>query len=250
MNLNKYNLERQEIEHKIYDDAIEEIEKNNLEAKNSIILGSDKWHHGVIGIVASKITEKYYRPTILVNFEDDIGKGSGRSISNFDLHEALVATSSDLIQYGGHAMAIGLTVEKSKFDLFKEEFEEYAAKKNIKSVVPTITIDEEITKKQINLEFLEEIKKLEPFGEKNKEPVFIYKNLKINSIRTLSEGKHIKLVLKDENLNLESIGFNLWYLADDYLIGDRIDVVGYLTLNEYNGRSKIQINIIDIKKSV
>lgn len=249
-NLNKYNTERQEKEKEILRQALEELENEDLENKSTIVLGGDNWYHGVIGIVASKITESFFKPTILIDFEDGEGKGSGRSIPGFDLHEALNYSSEHLEKFGGHAMAVGLTIKKEEFENFKSKFEEIAKIKNVKQIQPIIKIDSQITRKDFNFETIKEIKKLEPFGEKNERPKFLYKNLKINSIRALSEGKHLKLTLKDDNFIIDAIGFNLGSLASEFLIGDKVDVVGTLEENNYNGMEKIQINIKDIMKAI
>lgn len=249
-NLNKYNTERQEKEKEILRQALEELENEDLENKSTIVLGGDNWYHGVIGIVASKITESFFKPTILIDFEDGEGKGSGRSIPGFDLHEALNYLSEHLEKFGGHAMAVGLTIKKEEFENFKSKFEEIAKIKNVKQIQPIIKIDSQITRKDFNFETIKEIKKLEPFGEKNERPKFLYKNLKINSIRALSEGKHLKLTLKDDNFMIDAIGFNLGSLASEFLIGDKVDVVGTLEENNYNGMEKIQINIKDIMKAI
>lgn len=249
-NLNQYNLQRQEIEKNIFDQAIEELQKENIDNLNSIVLAGENWHHGVIGIVASRITEKYFKPTILIGIENEIGKGSGRSVPGFDLHDALAQSAEYLEKYGGHEMAVGLSLNKDKIKDFKIHFEQIAKDKNVKSIVPVIKIDCEIGKKELNKQTVEQIKLLEPFGEKNKPPLISYKNLKIVSIRTLSEGKHLKLMLKDGNDTVNAIGFNLGELANEYLIGDKIDIVGILETNTYNGQEQIQINIRDIMKSV
>lgn len=249
-NLNKYNTERQEKEKEILRQALEELENEDLENKSTIVLGGDNWYHGVIGIVASKITESFFKPTILIDFEDGEGKGSGRSIPGFDLHEALNYSSEHLEKFGGHAMAVGLTIKKEEFENFKSKFEEIAKIKNVKQIQPIIKIDSQITRKDFNFETIKEIKKLEPFGEKNERPKFLYKNLKINSIRALSEGKHLKLTLKDDNFMIDAIGFNLGNLVSEFLIGDKVDVVGTLEENNYNGMEKIQINIKDIMKAI
>ena len=248
--LNKYNLERQEKEKEIYKQALEQLKNEDLENKNTIVLGGDHWFHGVIGIVASKITESFFKPTILIGFEDDIGKGSGRSIPGFDLHDALSLSEEFLDKFGGHAMAVGLTLKKDNLENFRKRFEEIAEKQEINQIQSFIKIDSQITKDDLNFNTLREIKKLEPFGEKNPRPNFLYKNLKINSIRALSEGKHLKLTLKDENFSVDAIGFNLGNLTDEFLIGDKVDVVGTLEENNYNGIEKIQINIKDIMKAV
>ncbi len=248
--LNEYNTQRQETEKQIFEQAISELEKEYLEEKSSIVLAGENWHHGVIGIVASRITEKFFKPTILICIEDDIGKGSGRSVPGFDLHEALAQSSKYLEKYGGHEMAVGLSLKKENIQEFKNHFEEYAKSKGVKDIVPIINVDSEITKKDINKATVEQIKLLEPFGEQNKQPLLIYKNLKIASIRALSEGKHLKLMLKDENEIINAIGFNLGELSEEYLIGDKVDVVGTLEINAYNGQEQIQINLKDIMKSI
>ena len=246
--LNKYNSERQQKEIKIFNEAIEMIEQGEKN-KNCIILGKENWHHGVIGIVSSKVTEMYYKPSILICFEDDEGKGSGRSIQGFDLHEALGKCQKHIERFGGHSMAIGITIKKSEFDEFKQDVEKYTENTNIKELIPIIKIDKEITIDDINMETIKELKKLEPYGEANKMPLFIYKNLKIDSIRALSEGKHIKLTLKDKNVVIDAIGFNMGNLVNEYLLGDRIDVVGSLEINKFNGKESIQLNLKDIRKS-
>lgn len=234
--LNSYNLERQTKEKDIFEQAIKELEKEDIEKLNTIVLSGDNWHHGVIGIVASKLTEKFYKPTILICFEDNIGKGSGRSLPGFDLHKALVETSAYLEKYGGHEMAVGLSLKKEKYNDFKLAFEEIAKSKNIQQIIPVIKIDSIITAKDVNKKTIQDLEMLEPFGEKNKNPIFVYKNLKIDSIRALSEGKHLKLTLKDDNLLINAIGFNLGYLSEEYLIGDKIDIAGNLEINKYGRR--------------
>ena len=231
--LNQYNRKRQEIEKNIYDEATEMIEKEG-EDRNTFVLGSNNWHHGVIGIVSSKITEMYYKPSVLVCFEGEEGKGSGRSIPGFDLHGALVNLSKYLEKFGGHEMAVGLSMKKSEFNRFKEAFEEYAKQQEIDKLVPIIEVDKQIDVRDINIQTIKELDLLEPFGEANRRPIFIYKNLKIDSIRALSEGKHLKMTLKDNGVIINAIGFNLGHLTREYMIGDKIDVVGNLEINSFN----------------
>ncbi len=247
--LNDYNVLRQTTEKAIYEDAISKIEKENIENKNSIVVGGHNWHHGVIGIVSSKVTEKYYKPSILLCFEDDLAKGSGRSIQGFDLHDALTKCGDLLDKYGGHAMAVGLTLKKEHFEEFKARFEEVAKKANIKEMIPTLYIDEEVKLKDINMDLVKSLSILEPFGEANKVPLFLIRNLKIDSIRALSEGRHLKLSLRDESMVINAIGFDIGSLAEEYKIGDKLDVVGTLEINSFNGFSSVQINIKDLRKS-
>ena len=249
--LNDYNKERQDIEKNIFEEALNKINEENIEEKSAIVLGGDNWHHGVIGIVASKITDMYFKPSILICFEDNKGKGSGRSIPGFDLHKALCETSQYLEKYGGHAMAVGLSLSKEKFEDFKKVFQEYADSKDINEIVPIINIDKLITEKELNLEAVRDLEKLEPFGEANKCPLIAYKNLKIDSIRVLTEGNHMKLTLKTEKNNIiTAMGFNMGYRAEEYLIGDKVDIVGTLEINAFNGNENIQFNLKDIMKSI
>ena len=150
--LNEYNMKRQEIEKKIFNNAVEQIEENNLQEKNTIIVSGENWHHGVIGIVSSKITEMHFKPSILLSFEegDEFGKGSGRSIPGFDLHEALMKCSDTIEKFGGHAMAIGITVKKEKLEDFKKEFEKIAEEAHIEEITPIINVDAQINLNNIN----------------------------------------------------------------------------------------------------
>ena len=248
--LNAYNRRRQEIEKRIFDEAIAQIEAQNLEENDAIILASSNWHHGVIGIVASKITDMYYKPCILICLEDGIGKGSGRSVPGFDLHKALCSTSEYLEKYGGHEMAVGLSLQEKNFEGFKKAFNQITRKSNIKEFIPVIKIDQELTQKDFRSNVIEELKQLEPFGEANKVPTFLYRNLRIDSIRSLSDGKHLKLTLKDGNFLINAIGFNMGKLVNEFLIGDKIDVVGILEINQFNGREMIQMNIKDMMRSL
>ena len=246
--LNEYNTERQTIEKKIFDEAVEKIERDEKE-KSCIIVGSEDWHHGIIGIVASKVTEMYFKPSILICFEGDEGKGSGRSIPGFDLHDALTKCSSSLEKFGGHSMAVGVTLKKQQFENLKRDLEAYAKEYKIDEIIPIISIDSELSLKNVDIDSVRSLKMLEPFGEANKMPLFLFTNLKINSIRTLSEGKHLKLTLKDDNFMINAIGFNMGELSGKYLLDDKVDIVGNLDISSFNGMESIQIIIKDMRKS-
>lgn len=248
--LNDYNKMRQEKEKSIYEDAVNQIEKNKLYENCAIVVGGDNWHHGVIGIVSSKITDLYFKPSILLCYDNELAKGSGRSIPGFDLHDALMKCQDTIEKFGGHSMAIGITIKKDNFDKFANELEQIAKDSKIDEIVPIINVDAKINLNQVSRETVESLKQLEPFGEGNKTPIFALKNLKVDSIRSLSEGKHIKMTLKDGNSVVNAIGFNLGYLADEYRIGDKIDVVGTLEINSFNGVDSLQINLKDVMKSI
>ena len=247
--LNNYNLERQETEKRIFKQALEQIE-NGEKDKSCIVLGQEGWHHGIIGIVASKVTDIYFKPSILICFEGEEGKGSGRSIPGFNLHDAVMNCDTYVEKFGGHSMAIGINVKRENFEKFKKEFEEYTQNSHISDIIPIIQIDKQVDIKKINLQDVNELKLLEPYGEGNKMPVFLIKNLKILSIRSLSEGKHIKMKLGIDNYMIDAIGFNMGEVADKYLIGDKVDIVGSLEINQFGGNENIQVNLKDLRKTI
>ena len=248
--LNEYNKTRKEKKKSIYQEAVEKIEKNNLSNNSTIVVYGNGWHHGVIGIVSSKITELYFKPSILLSEEDGEYKGSGRSINGFDLHEALMECNQTIKKFGGHAMAVGISIEKDKIEQFKEMFEKIAKEKNVDKIIPIINVDAEIRLDDINKDMVESLKELEPYGEANKMPVFAFKNLKIESIRSLTNGKNLKLSVRDNKNIVNAIGFNLGELSEIYKIGDKVDIAGNLEINSFNGVDSIQINIKDIMKSI
>lgn len=249
--LNEHNRERQEIEKAIYESAVEKIEENHLDENRTIVVGGEDWHHGVIGIVSSKITDMYFKPSILLSFEEDgIGKGSGRSVPGFDLHQALTKCQDTLEKFGGHSMAVGVTIKKENLEKFRKEFEKVAEAEKTEDIVPILNVDAKIELNYLDKDVIESLKALEPFGEANKMPIFAFKNLRIESIRALSEGKHLKLTLKEDNRIINAIGFNMGELAEEYRIGDKIDVAGVLEINTFNGVDNLQINIKDVMKSI
>ena len=247
--MDEYNIQRQLEEKRIYDEAItllqEETQTNGI--TNCIVLGHENWNPGVIGIVSSRITEKFYKPSISLCLDKDMAKGSGRSIEGSDLHKALTECDKYLTNYGGHSLAAGLSLNTKDFEKFKNMINEYA-EKNIKDedLIPTINIDLKLEDSQLNIEDVEELKLLEPFGQSNEEPIFMITNLKVVSIKTLSDGKHLKLYLKNQNY-LDAIGFNLGERANELKIGDTIDIVGNLNINEFNNTKKVQMLLKDFK---
>ena len=245
--LNSYNIERQKIGNKIYEEAISQLKD---EEKNCIILGKEDWHHGVIGIVSSKITEKFNKPSILLCYENNIAKGSGRSVPGFDLYKAISSTKEYLLGFGGHTMACGLSLTVENFEKFKKEITKYIDENlDISKLEKEIYIDENLTIDDLDIEKIKELKSLEPFGEENPEPIIMYENVEINGIRTLSENRHLKLSLKKNDKIIDAIGFNLGELAEKYKIGDTIDIVGNIEINSFNGKDLIQIRLIDIRKA-
>jgi len=244
------NKSRQSMEQEIFEEAVDIIEKNRLQDKSIIIVAKENWHHGVIGIVSSKITLKYCRPSILISIDGDTGKGSGRSISNFNLFEALTYAGDTLSKFGGHSLAAGLSISSSNIKQFGLKINEYANRVlKPDDFIPSLYIDYKLASDDINISTVENLKLLEPFGMGNPTPVFAFCSTRIKSIATMSDGKHLKIVLARDGASLEVIGFDYGYLAKELKVCDKVDVAGSLNVNTFKDEKKLQLIIKDIRKT-
>lgn len=248
--LDEQNTLRQEVEKSIYDQAVERIEHENLAKKRSIVIEGNQWHQGVIGIVASKLTEKYLKPVILLTCDNEKAKGSGRIPQGISLYDALTECKEYLTAFGGHELAAGLTIENSNILKFKEKFEATIKAMKPDEFTRNIEVDFEINKKSMTLDTINEIERLAPFGQKNKRPVFVYKNLKVISVSTLKENKHLKFKLQGDNFTTDAIFFKAGDRRDEVTLGDKIDVVFTMGVNEFMGYKNIQFLVVDFKKSI
>ena len=248
--LDSQNKERQAVEKKILEEVLEKIEKEKLYEKRSLVVSGYGWHQGVIGIVASKVAEKYVKPVILITYEDKLAKGSGRTPHGISLYDALDKCKDVLVQFGGHELAAGVTLEKEKIDEFTEKFEKAVTELEKKELEAIIDIDSEIRKEDILKGITRINEKILPFGQKNPEPVYLYRNLKIESLSTLKDDKHIKFRLKDGNFCIDAIGFSQGNRRDELKLGDKIDVVGNLAINDFGREKAVQIILKDFKKVV
>ncbi|MEG1141606.1 MAG: single-stranded-DNA-specific exonuclease RecJ [Clostridia bacterium] len=248
LKLDELNLLRQKIEKEIFNESCKYIIDNNLDKKHSIVIYNENFHNGVIGIVASRLVNLYNKPVILFTKEMNVIRGSGRCPITFSLYDSLSKCSELLISFGGHALAAGMSIEEKNIDMFYDKFETIV--KNTVFVTDYIyDIDFEIYKKDLNINLIKDINILKPYGQLNKEPLFLYRSLKINLIATIKDEKHLKLVLKDDNILIEAIGFNLGSRRNELVLGDKIDLIGNLSINSYNNKNRLQINIKDFKKS-
>ncbi len=245
------NKERQETEHAIYEEAKAQLEKHTEDSV--YVLSSDGWHQGVIGVVASRITERRSAPSILFSFDGDMGKGSGRSVKGFSMMEALKACDDLLVEYGGHELAAGLTVKREKLEAFRQRINEYAKDKLQDGVVLSPVIaDAEAFPKDITLAQANEILHFEPFGLQNAEPLFFMKGLIVADIQPLAGGKHIRLRLKhkDTNRAFNTVYFGMKINEFAYLVGDCCDIVFNLGINEFYGPPEPKIFIKAIRRSI
>ena len=254
--LDKKNTQRKEETEKIIEKAekqIVEMMQEKQDCKIIIAVGKkeDGWNEGIIGLVAGRISEKYYKPTLVITETNSGYKGSGRSIKEFNLMEAIEASSKFLEKYGGHPSACGLSLKKENLNKFKETIIKFAGKKlkNI-NLIPQINIEAELELDELNEGLVKEIEKLEPFGQDHERPIFVSKDAIIADILYMGiNGNHIKIKLTNGRSGIISaIGFNQKEQWKDLRVGDRIDIAYYLEINKFNGRSDIQLKILDIKK--
>ena len=239
--LDGQNKQRQAVEKGIFEEAVNIIEKEGLESKKTIVLARENWHQGVIGIVASKLVEKYMKPVILFAIDENgMAKGSGRTPQGLSLYDALTACADNLESFGGHELAAGLTIKVENLEAFKERFEQEVKTTKKEDFISVIDIDGEIKKQDLNVTTIKDIARLAPFGQKNSIPIFVYKNLRVGGVCTLKDGKHLKLLLQDDGSVIEGLAFSAGSRRDEIVIGDKVDIACNVTVNEFMNQRKIQ----------
>ncbi len=247
--LNAYNRERQEIERIIVEEILHEIKATSrIEDAKSFVFASNRWHPGVIGIVASKIVDRYYRPTILISLKDGIGKGSGRSISEFNLYRSLEEKcASLLVSYGGHQHAAGITIREEDIEGFSQILDD-AVRNELEDsdFIRKTDIDAECGLEEINYDLISQIEMLSPFGNMNPEPVLCAKDVRISSLTTVGNN-HLKMNMKKGGLSYDSIWFNKGHFADT-LAKSTVDIAFSPQINNWRGESTIQLKLKDISK--
>ena len=243
------NRQRQYIENQIFEEAVQQIEStHDFDNDKVIVLVSDSWHLGVIGIVASKLTERYKLPSILISVDGEIGKGSGRSVKGFNINEAISACKDLLIKYGGHELAAGLTIDKNNVDAFRKAINEYACKSfDFDSVYNNIDADFEIDVKDITVEHAKDIATLEPFGLRNPLPMFCIKDVTITEIFSIGEGKHLKLTIEKDSFVATALYFGMQKERFPYSEGDKADIMCNLDMNDFRGNLSVQVVIKDVR---
>ena len=253
------NKERQNEENSIIKEASLKIQELDIENDPVIVLDADNWHHGVIGIVSSRITEKYCRPSILVSFEGNdkgtphdqhVGKGSGRSVKGMNLVDALCYCGDLLVKFGGHELAAGLSVTRSNLSAFRKKINDFARENLTESdMIPTFDADDEIDFRDVNLAFAEQLRILEPYGVGNPIPNFIVKGAAISELVGISEGKHSRISLTDGRSSVTAMYFSQSPTSLGVSVGDKVDVLFNVDINEWNGRKSVQLIVRDLKPS-
>jgi single-stranded-DNA-specific exonuclease len=249
--LHSDNTDRKEADGNITGEALTVISENGdwLERKSTVVYRSH-WHKGVVGIVASRLIEHYYRPTIVLTQSGEFAAGSARSVPGFNLYEAVHACREHLIGYGGHFAAAGLTLEIDKIDAFRNKFEEIvSATIHPELLVPEIVIDSEINFSDIQWPFYNILQQMEPFGPENLRPVFVAKKVWNTGYSKIVKEEHIKFSLKQNNTVLTGIGFKMAEKFHLLQMNKPIDVVFKIDENEWNGSKTLQLRVIDFRIS-
>ncbi len=255
------NTTRQVEENRIAVEVYQKIEQMPPEVCDRIIvIEGDTWQQGIIGIVSSRITERYGLPSILISFDgatrgypsdDDLGKGSGRSIKGLNLVEALADSEEHLARFGGHELAAGLTIRRGNIDAFRKQINQYAHKYLTEDMLCiSIDADCEVQMSELTLALAQEIDKLEPFGTSNPVPNFVLRDANLVRIIPMGNGKHTKLILEKDGTSMVAVWFGTEYTAIPFEIGDRLDVMFQLNINEFQNVTSLQMIVQDIQFSV
>ena len=249
--LHSDNTDRKEADKAITEEALAIINENKEWINRcSTLVYMPHWHKGVVGIVASRIIEHHYKPTIVLTKSGDVAAGSARSVPGFNLYEAIHACREHLLGYGGHFAAAGMTLELEQVDAFREKFEAVVSSViTPELLIPEICIDAEIELKDIKQSFFDIISQMEPFGPENLRPIFITRNVKDNGWSKIAKEDHIRFSLVQDNTTITGIGFRM---ADRFhLMTNKqpIDIVYTIDENEWNGNKNIQLKMIDIRSS-
>ncbi|MES1224353.1 MAG: single-stranded-DNA-specific exonuclease RecJ, partial [Bacteroidota bacterium] len=247
--LHSDNTDRKEADSNITSEALEIISADAaLQNKKTTVVFKDHWHKGVVGIVASRLIETYYRPTVVLTESSGIATGSARSVPGFNLYEAIHACREHLLGYGGHFAAAGLSLLPENVEAFTNKFEEtVAATIPEHLLIPEIIIDTEISFADLTQNFYNIICQMEPFGPENMRPVFVAKNVQDTGYSKIVKEQHIRFVVKQDKFSFTGIGFNMAAKFD--LLKKPVDIVFTLDENEWNGNVSLQLKVIDLRSS-
>ena len=246
------NRERQAVEQSICADAIDQIEKLRSEERSALVLSSADWHQGVVGIVASRLSEKYSCPSFMIHLRDGTGKGSCRSYGGFNLFAALESCSDLLDGFGGHELAAGFTIPEGNIDAFRQRMNRYVrAASGGELPVSSLDVDAAITcPGEVTLDQVEGLNLLEPYGAGNPRPVFALLGATVDSLQSVGQGKHLKLRLSKGTCRFDAIFFSVTAEDCGIAAGSRVDAAFYLQANTFRGNTTLQLQLIDIRPSL
>jgi single-stranded-DNA-specific exonuclease len=249
--LHSDNTDRKDADSSITEEALSMIANNpEMVSRKTTVVFQSHWHKGVVGIVASRLIETYYRPTVVLTLGEKIVGGSARSVPGFNLYEAIHACREHLIGYGGHFAAAGMSLHPENVDAFSQKFEEVVSLSiDPYLLIPELIINAEISFKHINKVFYKIIEQMEPYGPENMRPVFITRNVINTPWSKIVKEQHVRFVVKNENVTLTGIGFNLAEKFSLLQMNKPVDMVYTLDENEWNGEKHLQLKVIDIRLS-
>lgn len=246
--LQETNLERQALERDIHEMARQDVLKQGPDADYVVVVGGQDWHPGVIGIVASRLVEEFYKPTLVISIKDGIGKGSCRSIDNCNIYEALQSAEDILIQFGGHQAAAGFSIKEDKIPALRERLAQYCKEHLAETdYLPIVDIDSQVAIDDIDVPLIEEIETLEPYGMANPTPVLALEEATISDLFLMGQQKkHAKVLLEREDSTIDAIAWNRPDLHASFFPGDRVKVAFTVQKNEWNGHVSPQLMIQDM----
>ena len=246
--ISQLNSQRQSTESAITEEAVKIIENNaDIKHRRVIVVSGESWHQGVIGIVASRIAERYGKPCIVISENDEVSRGSGRSIEGFSLYDGLSYCSDVLVQYGGHVLAAGLSIDKDRISEFRDKINEYA--ETIEPIVGVLHIDCKLNPAGVDVDMVSSLQILEPYGAENPQPLFGLYGMVVSAVQGVGNGKHTRLSLKKNGVSLSAIMFSVAPEDLPYVMGDKVDVAVKLSENEYQGKTQVSIQVKDIRLS-
>ena len=240
------------VEQAICADATEKIERLSADERSALVLSSERWHQGVVGIVASRLSEKYACPSFMIHLRDGTGKGSCRSYGGFNLFAALEACSDLLEGFGGHELAAGFTIQESNIDAFRTRMNRYVrSASGGERPVASLDVDAAIASPgAVTLAEVEQLDQLEPYGAGNPRPVFALLGATVDSLQSVGQGKHLKLRLSKGSARFDAIFFSMTESESGVVAGMRVDAAFYLQANTFRGTTTLQLQLIDLRPSL
>ena len=245
------NRERQNVEQGIFQMAIEQLETLPADQRSALVLASDEWHQGVVGIVASRLSEKFSCPSFMIHLADGAGKGSCRSYGGFNLFAALEACSDLLVGFGGHELAAGFTIKEENIPAFRKKMNQYVRSHGGSAPVSSLDADVLITRPSlVTLAEVEELSVLEPYGAGNARPIFCLYGATVESLQSVGQNKHLKVRLQKGHVSFDGIFFSVSADSCGFMPGSRVDAAFHLQVNEFRGSRTLQMQLVDLRPSV
>jgi single-stranded-DNA-specific exonuclease len=247
--VNCHNQKRQEIEALILKEAQEMIEKEvNFKDHRVIVLAKKGWHQGVLGIVASKLSDRFYRPAVIISISDNLCRGSCRSIKNFHILEALLECGHLLERFGGHKYAAGLAIAEDKIKLFSSAINRIARERiALEDLYPSLDIDMEVSLNDWDEELVDQLKQLEPYGQANPEPLFFTRNLRLKSEPEVLSRNTLRFWVTDGKTTYKAVGFSMGLMKEEIRESDYFDLVYTPSMDNWHDCANIQLEIKDIR---